>query len=93
MRPGASHVARPGMLTPLCKNMYLGAMASPYATLAGVLRGDETNLREVFFDHTSRHRCPADSGCEARRVLTDALASVRAMLARDADRGQEVGAT
>jgi hypothetical protein len=63
-------------------------MASPYATLAGVLQGDVANLEGAFFDHTSRHRCRADSGCEARRLLTDALTSVRAMLVGEADRGE-----
>jgi hypothetical protein len=66
-------------------------MASPYATLAGVLRGDVANLEGAFFDHASRHRCRADSGCEARHMLTDALTSVRAMLAREADQADARG--
>ena len=56
-------------------------MASPYATLVGVLRGDVTNLEKAFIDHTSRHRCPADSGCEVRRILKETLICTREMLA------------
>jgi hypothetical protein len=47
-------------------------VASPHATLADVLRGDVTNLRNAYFDHTSRHRCRTDSGCELRRILKEA---------------------
>lgn len=42
---------------------------SPYATLAGVLQADLTNVREAFFYHTSRHKCRAGE-CEVREVLS-----------------------
>lgn len=54
---------------------------SPYATEAAVLRADETSLREAFFYHTSRHKC-RDGECEVRRDIRTALATVRAILAR-----------
>lgn len=56
-------------------------MASPYATLAGVVQGDVTNLRNAYFDHTSRHRCRADSGCELRQILKEALNRANEILA------------
>jgi hypothetical protein len=48
-------------------------MASPYATLAGVPRGDVANMERVFVDHCTRHQCPKVSGCELRKDLKDAL--------------------
>jgi hypothetical protein len=60
-------------------------MASPYATLAGVLRGDVANLERAFVDHCTRHQCPKVSGCELRQVLRDALDRAKEMLASVAD--------
>jgi hypothetical protein len=60
---------------------------SPYATLAGVLRGDVANLEKARFDHTSRHGgafgCPATGGCGVREVLDDALQKINEMLERE----------
>lgn len=60
-------------------------MASPYATLADVLRGDVANLEKAFVDHTTRHRCPKVSRCELRQVLRDALDLAKEILASAAE--------
>jgi hypothetical protein len=59
-------------------------MASPYATLADVLRGDVENLKGAFVAHYTRHHCSGVSGCELRQVLRNALDRAEQMLARAA---------
>jgi hypothetical protein len=61
---------------------------SPYATLVGVLRGDVANLERAWFDHTSRHRCQPDGGCETRRDLRETLGLTRDRLAREIAKGE-----
>ena len=94
MRPGVSHVARPGMLAPLCKNMYQEQWRVPTQHWRASCEEMRQNLREVFFITLVGTAVRRTAG--ARRAGccgADALASVRAMLARDEDPEQEVGAT
>jgi hypothetical protein len=58
-------------------------MASPWATLAGILRGDVANLEAAHFHHANRRRFLKNSGCEVPRVLADALTCARTMPAQE----------
>ena len=61
---------------------------SPDRTTADVLRADVAILERAWVDHTSRHRCRRNGGCETRRVLRDALDSVSQTLEREIAKGE-----
>ena len=62
---------------------------SPYRTTADVPRADVAILERAWVDHTSRHRCRRNGGCETRRVLwSDALDSVSQTLEREIAKGE-----
>lgn len=59
---------------------------SRYATTADVLRDDEVVLYRAWIAHTTVHQPRCGEGCEARQVLSDALDSIRELLAQEQSR-------